>query len=235
MQCPRCTAPMRTETLAGHHGQPIAIDVCLPCQAMWFDGFESVSLSPASTLKLFRLIGEHAEATPQDQTDTGHCPRCGAALRVAHDLQRSTRFEYRKCPADHGRFITFYNFLREKEFIRPVTPERLEELRAHIQTVHCSNCGAPIDLAAHASCPHCSSPLTLLDLEQAGRLVDQLQAADRTGQPVDPALPLALERARRESRAAFDAIEGTDIWFRDASRAGLVGAGVLALTRWLKR
>jgi Zn-finger nucleic acid-binding protein len=91
MQCPRCTARMRTETLAGHHGQPIAIDVCLPCQAMWFDGFESVSLSPASTLKLFRLIGEHAEATPQDHTDTEHCPRCGTALRVAHDLQRSTR------------------------------------------------------------------------------------------------------------------------------------------------
>jgi hypothetical protein len=226
---------MRSEALAGHQGQPISIDICLPCQAMWFDGFESVSLGPASTLKLFRLIGEHPDAMPQDHTDPAHCPRCGAILHAAHDLQRSTRFEYKKCPADHGRFITFYNFLREKEFIRPITPERLAELRAHVQTVHCSDCGAPIDLAAHASCPHCSSPITLLDLEQAGRLIAQLQAADRTGRPVDPALPLALERARRETDAAFDAIEHSDLWFRDASRAGLVAAGILALTRWVKR
>jgi len=234
MQCPRCAAPMTAQELTGHQGQPITIDICLPCQSMWFDGFESVSLSPASTLKLFRLIGEHAEATPRHHTDVAHCPRCGAAMRTAHDLQRNTRFEYLRCPGDHGRLTTFYNFLREKNFIRPITPAQLAELRRHIESVHCSNCGAPIDLAAHASCPHCGSPLTLLDMQQAGTLVAELERAGRPATGVDPALPLELERARRETGAAFDAIAHTDLWFRDASSAGLVGAGVLAVARWLK-
>ncbi|HSG00750.1 MAG TPA: zf-TFIIB domain-containing protein [Vicinamibacterales bacterium] len=233
MQCPRCTAPMTAQELGSHHGRPVTIDICLPCQSMWFDTFESVSLSPASTLALFRLIGEHAEATPQHHTDVVHCPRCGAAMQKTHDLQRNTRFEYVRCPARHGRLTTFYNFLREKNFIRPVTPDQLRELRAHIQSVHCSNCGAPIDLAAHASCPHCGSPLTMLDLTQAGALLAELQEAGQPSAEVDPALPLALERARRDTQATFDAFEHTDVWFRDASSAGLVGAGVLAIARWL--
>jgi len=235
MQCPLCAAPMQAQALAGHQGQPITIDVCLPCQSMWFDHFESVSLSPASTLKLFRLIGEHAEATPRHHVDRTPCPRCGAAMRITHDLQRNTRFEYLQCPARHGRLTNFYNFLREKDFIRPMTAEQRAELRDHIESVHCSNCGAPIDLAAHANCPHCGSPLSLLDMRQAGALVARLQQADRQPGRVDPALALDLERARRDTQAAFDAIEHTDVWFRDASSAGLVGAGVLAVARWLKR
>ncbi len=235
MQCPRCAAPMQAETLVGHHGQPITIDICLPCQSMWFDGFESLRLSPGSTLRLFKLIGDHAAAPAEPHTDPVPCPRCGARMHVAHDLQRNTRFEYVKCPADHGRLTNFYNFLREKNFIRPITPDQLKALRAHVQLLHCSNCGGPIDLAAHASCPHCSSPLTLLDMQQAGNLIAQLQQAAPGNTAVDPALPLDLERARRDTHAAFDAFEADDIWYRDASSAGLIGAGVHALARWLKQ
>ena len=61
-------------------------------------------------------------------------------------MQRATRFSYLHCPNDHGRLTTFFDFLREKDFIRPLTAEQLQELRQNVQTVNCSNCGAPIDV-----------------------------------------------------------------------------------------
>jgi hypothetical protein len=77
----------------------------------------------------------------------------------------------------------------------------------------------------------------MLDLKQAGALVEQLRAADRADKPVDPALALNLERARREVGASFDAMErggGDAAWFRDVASGGLVGAGLSAVARWLK-
>ena len=37
---------------------------------------------------------------------------------------------------------------------------------ASVQTINCSNCGGPIDLAAESACRHCGSPLTILDVKQ---------------------------------------------------------------------
>ena len=45
-------------TLEGHQGRPIAIDLCVECQAFWFDKYESLQLAPASTLRLLKTIGE---------------------------------------------------------------------------------------------------------------------------------------------------------------------------------
>jgi hypothetical protein len=74
----------------------------------------------------------------------------------------------------------------------------------------------------------------MLDLSQAERLVADLRRADRTGQPVDPTLPQALEHERREGHALFDALEHDASWFEHVSRQGLVGAGLSAVARWLK-
>ena len=41
------------------------------------------------------------------------------------DRQRDTLFGYWRCAADHGRFITFADFLREKNFVRPLTGREL--------------------------------------------------------------------------------------------------------------
>ena len=132
-----------------------------------------------------------------------------------------TRFSYLKCPNDHGRLTTFFDFLREKDFIRPLTPEQLQELRQNVQTVNCSNCGAPVDVARASACGHCGSPLSMLDLQQAAALVEQLQRADtRERQPIDPALPLGLPRARREVEAAFPDRTGPTGSGRVGGRAG---------------
>ena len=52
-----------------------------------------------------------------------------------------------------------FDFLREKNFVRPLSADQLTALRQNVQSVNCSNCGAPIDLAKTSACGHCGSPL----------------------------------------------------------------------------
>jgi DNA-directed RNA polymerase subunit RPC12/RpoP len=167
--------------------------------------------------------------------DVLKCPRCRARLRRTQDMQRTTRFEYFRCPNNHGRVIAFFDFLKEKDFVRPLTPKQIADLRKNVQIINCSNCGAPVDLARGSECAHCGSPLSMLDLGQAERLVGQLRDADQANKAVDPALPLALLRARSETEAAFKGLPGHDPWTQEGWSLGLVGAGLSELIRLLKR
>ena len=225
---------MQEHTFEGPLARAVVIDLCAPCQSFWFDGRESLQLPPAATLSLFRIIGERAARPELRDADVAKCPRCSGRLRRTQDMQRATRFEYFKCPNEHGRLISFLQFLKEKDFIKPLTSTQIAELRQHVRMINCSNCGAAIDLAQGSACPHCRSPLSMLDLTQAEKVVEQLRRADRTGQPVDPALPIELARARREVEAAFSGVPGQRTWFADVSASGLVNAGLHVLTRLLK-
>lgn len=231
--CPACGAAMAAHVFEARLGRSVEIDLCLPCQLFWFDRGESLQLSPSATLKLFRLVGEHGPRARRPSPGEMQCPRCRVRLALAHDRQRNTPFQYWRCPAGHGRLTSFFDFLREKDFVRPLSKEQVEELRRNVQTLNCSNCGAPIDLGKGSACEHCGSPLSMLDLEQAGRLVAQLREADRTDKPVDPTLPLEMIRARREVEQSFAAIEGQPGWPSPPSGSDLVGQGLAALLRWL--
>jgi hypothetical protein len=239
MNCPRCGSGMQEHTFDDQLGRSVTIDLCQPCQSLWFDGRESLALTPAATLSVFRMIGEHVARPGISDADTAKCPRCGARLRRTQDMQRATRFEYFKCPHEHGRLTTFFDFLKEKDFVRPLNQQQIAELRRNVQIVNCSNCGAPIDLTRAGACGHCGSPLSMLDMKQAERLVEQLRQADRTNRAVDPALPLELARARREVEEAFRGVPNTslsnDLWTSEITSNGLVGAGLSALARWLRR
>ena len=148
-------------------------------------------------------------------------------------MQRNTRFRYGRCPAGHGRFITFFDFLREKHFVKPLSAAQLAELRAQVQTVNCANCGAPVDLASSEACAHCGSPLSFFDLKQAEAVVEELRKAEAPRGPVDMAsLSLDLVRARRQAEQAFPLNE-RDGWAHEAITAGTVTAGIVALARWL--
>jgi hypothetical protein len=226
---------MQQETLTAHLGRPVTIDLCQPCQLFWFDAHESISLTPGATLTLFRIIGQRVARPQPSKGDLAKCPRCRAHLRRVHDMQRTTRFEYLRCPNDHGRLTTFFDFLREKDFIRVLTAQQLADLRQNVQSVNCSNCGAPVDLTKGAACRHCGTPLSMLDLGQAEKLVRQLQSAEhRAEQPVDPALPLELARARREVDEAFAGIRDNSGWFGSDSSSDLIEAGLRVMARWLK-
>ena len=105
----------------------------------------------------------------------------------------------------------------------------------NVGSVNCANCGGPVDLSKGAVCSHCGTPLSMLDMKQAEKLVAQLQKAeDRAHQPIDPTLPIELERVRRETERSFAAFPSDPIWLGDVSSTGLVGAGLMTLARWLK-
>jgi Zn-finger nucleic acid-binding protein len=226
---------MAEHTLDSRLAHPVTIDCCFPCQAFWFDGRESLSLTPGSTLTLFRVIGEHTARPQRTGLELAKCPRCRAHLRHIRDMQRTTRFEYFSCPNGHGRLTTFFDFLKEKDFVRPLTPRQIAELRKNIQMVNCSNCGGPIDLAKTSACSHCGSPLSMLDMTQAETLVAALRRAGQPAAAVDPTLPLQLERARREVDAAFAGLPGDNLWLTDVSSTGVVGATLSVLARFLNR
>lgn len=235
VRCPGCAAPMTPHRLDAQMGGSVTMDVCLACQSFWFDGYESLQLTPGSTLRLFRIIGDESSSTRTPMPPVTACPRCTMRLVPATDRQRNTRFRYGRCPRGHGRFITFFDFLREKDFVRTLSAQQVAELRAQVQTVNCSNCGAPIDLAATSSCGHCGSPLSMLDMRQADALITQLRAAATAPAAVSPTLPLDLLMVRREAERAFATDERGPAWYRDAVDAGTVAAGVRALARWLGR
>lgn len=233
VRCPGCAAQMAPHVLDAHMGGTVTVDVCLACQAFWFDGYESLQLTPGATLRLFRIIGDESSSARTPMPPVTACPRCAMRLVPATDMQRNTRFRYGRCPRGHGRFITFFDFLREKHFVRTLSAQQVAELRAQVQTVNCSNCGAPIDLATTSSCGHCGSPLSMLDMTHADALLAQLRAAAASPVTISPTLPLDLLRARREVERAFAAEERDASWYRDAVDAGTVAAGVRALARWL--
>jgi hypothetical protein len=233
MMCPTCGAAMTAQSLEGHLGTTVVIDACQACQVLWFDTQESLRLSPRAVLRLFRIIGERALERGMPAGGRPACPRCRLHLVLVHDRQRNTPFQYLRCPGNHGRLITFVEFLREKDFIRPLSPQQIADLRASVSSVNCSNCGAAIDLAAGSACGHCGSPLSMIDVSQAGAIVAALRDADPTGRPIDPALPLRLEQARREVEASFARFQGEG-WLGDVARGGLVGASLSVLSRWLK-
>lgn len=167
MTCPNCRAAMTSLTLAGHYERTLVIDLCQNCQSFWFDGLESLQLDPASVLELFRIVGRAGSGDPVPLSDSARCPRCEGTLIRTFDQQRRAKFEYRRCPVEHGRLTSFYNFLREKDFIRPFSADQIEELRRNLRSINCSNCGAPVNLAEATTCGHCGSALSLIEVGQA--------------------------------------------------------------------
>lgn len=218
-------------TLDGHQGRPVSIDLCRECQAFWFDKYESLQLAPGSTLHLMKLIGEGASTGPRQFSDALHCPRCSAVLKRTQDMQRNTHFSYFRCTNEHGRFIRFFEFLREKNFIRPLSAQQIDELKQHVQTVNCSSCGAPIDLATGSVCAHCKSPVSVLDMKQSQELLAQLREAAEPKAP-DPMLPLELAQAKREVEILFGDVEPHPDW---SSSRDLVHACLASVARWMTK
>lgn len=205
MNCPGCGAAMSSLVLDGHGGTRVDLDLCPACQVLWFDRHESLHLAAAGTLQLFRIIGEGKRASPPPVPAVVKCPRCAARLQVTHDRQRNTPFQYWRCPNDHGRLTTFFDFLREKDFVRPLTAQQLEELRRNVQMVNCSNCGAPIDLVKESACGHCKTPISVIDLKQIEKVVTELVEASKP-RAVDPTLPMQLALEKQHVDTLFNSI-----------------------------
>jgi hypothetical protein len=224
---------MTSLTLDGQLRTNVDVDLCQACQVIWFDRFESLRLSPGSILRLFRIIGERAKIAPERLADPLRCPRCKLRLAMVRDRQRSTAFRYWRCSREHGRLITFFEFLREKDFVRPLSPQQLAELRANVQTINCSNCGAPIDLVDGSECKHCGSSVSMLDVKQIERLANKLREADAASKgPIDPTLPARLELEKLQVDTLFKELRADEAWHHSSS-VGLVEAGLWLLAKKL--
>jgi hypothetical protein len=232
MKCPGCATEMTPMKLEARLRGQVTIDVCPACQAFWFDHFESLQLSPGSTLKLMKFIGEHSSPGKPSQPDGLRCPRCATALHLAHNMQRNMPFTYWQCANEDGHFIGFFEFLKEKNFIHPLSADQIKELRQNVQFVNCSNCGASINLESDSACPYCHSPISMLDMKQPQRMLDQLKQAAEP-KPIDPAFPMKLASAKLELETSLADHDRSPKWWSDAASYGLVQAGLNAVTRWL--
>lgn len=170
---------MSAETFARHMHGDVTLDICWDCRAIWFDKLESAQLSPAAVIALFRQIHEHRDQLTQAYADNLRCPRCAAMLVLTNDRLRNNRLRYHRCPNGHGRLTAFMQFLREKEFVRTLSPAEIDTLKATVTQVRCSSCGAIIDVQHDASCGYCKSPLAILDANAVQKALATLAETDR--------------------------------------------------------
>jgi len=213
--CPSCRAPMSAHRFPRKLTGEVELDLCFACQGIWFDEYESLRLAPAGVIDLFKLIHQHGDDQRLPLANPLHCPRCNERLIHSQDRVKSGLFNYLRC-GQHGRFITFAQFMIEKGFVRQLTPVEIKEISARIGVVRCTGCGAPVDIRKDSACTHCRAPIAILDppaVEQA--LAGYHQAAVKQAAPPEPALLaeaiLFSERERSRSRRERSGALNADI------------------------
>ena len=90
--------------------------------------------------------------------------------------------------------------------------------------IHCSSCGAPIDLEHTSTCGYCRAPVSVLDAKQVETVVAQLKHAETERQTVDPALPMRLMADRLHVESLFKSFDQS---------SGLVEAGLATVAELL--
>ena len=178
----------------------LELDLCFDCQAIWFDAYESAQLTPGAVIELFRTIEAQRCRAARPLPEVLRCVACRGRLTLTHDIERTNRIVYYRCAEGHGRFTTFLEFLREKDFVRSVTPVEIERLRATVAQVRCSSCGAPVDIARDAECRYCHAPISVLDVDAVRKTLDQLGAEER--RRCTPDLAAAIDGLLAGKRAA---------------------------------
>ncbi|WP_301100930.1 zf-TFIIB domain-containing protein [Propionivibrio sp.] len=202
--CPSCAQQMTRLDLAQRNFGTLTLDLCFPCQGIWFDAFESEQIAPSGIIDLFKLIHTHRDDPRRQHAATLHCPRCKRTLMAQLDLVRSGHFTYHRCPHDHGRFTAFAQFMIEKGFVRQLAPAEIMALAARIGTIHCTGCGAPVDIRTEAACSHCAAPISILDPDAVEKALADYQNKEYTHTRRDPeALAdalLAIEKQRQQQK-----------------------------------
>jgi hypothetical protein len=226
---------MKTEALERHDHGAVDVELCFTCACIWFDHAASVELAPAAVISLFKEIHAHRNATRQALAGRMACPRCGDALVLSYDLSKSGRFSYYRCARGDGRLTPFFQFLREKQFIRSLTPAEIGRIRVQLGHVNCSQCGAPVDLELGTECKYCHAPLSLLDpdaVEKAVRMWSEVQDR-RIRSPTPGAVVAALTQAQHGAHLEVSARKHS-IGVSDVERLDLIGRGIHVLGRLLE-
>jgi hypothetical protein len=202
----------------------VELDLCFSCQGIWFDEYESLQLAPAGVIDLFKLLHQHRADQRLPLGSRLLCPRCTEPLVKSQDRVKSGLFNYLRCLQQHGRFISFGQFMIEKGFVRQLTGSEIKDLAVQIGTVRCNGCGAAVDIRHDSACTHCRAPIAILDpaaVEQA--LTSYQRAATKALAPADPNLMaetlLYAERERNRQQREQPNLLTADI-------TDLLGAGI---------
>lgn len=205
--CPSCAEPMARRGFERKPQGALDLDICFACQAIWFDQYESSQLTPGAIIELFRVIEEAHGATPRPLSQRSRCPVCRLTLELTHDIQRTNRITYYRCPAAHGRLTTFFTFLREKDFVRTLSPAETERLRATVAQVRCSGCGAPIDVGRDPQCRYCGAPIAILDADAVAKALAQFGGDERRRAHVNPTASIDAMLATQRFERQLERIE----------------------------
>lgn len=217
---------MEVHTLPSVNGGTVELDLCYHCRGIWLDPQENLKLAPAAVAELFRLLHEHRDAARQPLALRVHCPRCSSVLTQGFDVVRSGRYVTYRCPNRHGRFSAFSSFMIEKGFVRLLTRPEIDDMAQRVAVIHCTGCGAPVDIRKDHACPHCRSAFSLIDpkaVEQALQGYARAAAGSAAIQVPDLADALVMLerdrlRAQREAKAQSGALftteaeAGVDLW-----------------------
>ncbi|MBI5109570.1 MAG: zf-TFIIB domain-containing protein [Rhodocyclales bacterium] len=218
--CPSCRAPMQAHRFRRKLGGEVMLDICLHCQGIWFDVFESLQLAPEGVVELFRLIQEQPDNQRLPLAASLFCPRCTQRLIHSQDRVKSGRFNYLRC-GEHGRFISFGQFMIEKGFVRQVSPAEIKQLKLHVTILRCNSCGAPVDIRTESACPHCRAPIAVLDADAVEKALAGYLAGSATRAVTMP--PFSPARHRHATAGAG---RGGDA---AAGIVDLVGEGVASV------
>ncbi len=206
-RCPGCGSAMHVEYFERVPDGDVAVDICYACRAIWFDHMESAQLAAGGVIGLFKKIHAHRDDGYHTLPACLPCPRCRSALKLTHDIVKSGRVSYHRCDANHGRLTTFFHFLREKKFVRNLTPKELVSIKATLAEVRCSGCGGAVDIQRDTACGYCRAPLSVLDAQAVEKALAEL--SERQARGSDPAQvaaalhqALMVEPARSRKAAA---------------------------------
>lgn len=183
-------------------GGEVALDLCFPCQGIWFDAYESLQLAPDGVIELFEQIHEHRGDTRLPLADALRCPRCSERLIRSQDRVKSGLFNYQRC-GEHGRFITFSQFMIEKGFVRQLSNTEVADLSTRVGAIYCTGCGAPVDIRKDHACPHCRSAFSLIDPDAVEQALNGYRKAEekRTTRDPDAIAEALIDTERRRSQA----------------------------------
>lgn len=199
--CPSCRDRMERLVLPGQYAGDVEIDVCFACHGFWFDHLESLKLAPRAIALLFKAMHQHQDAPRLALAERLGCPQCRVTLVQGFDVVRSGRYITHRCPQQHGRFSTFASFMIEKGFVRQLTRPEIADIAAKVGVIHCSSCGAPVDLRREDACSHCRSALSLLDPQAVEKAVQRLgTAASAAPMPPTAVADALVAMAREQSR-----------------------------------
>jgi hypothetical protein len=174
--CPSCAQKMQTIAVDSRSVGPIDIDVCVQCFVIWFDNAESAQLAPNAVVELFKIVNACSDKPRLPLGNVLPCPRCKGRLNLTHDICKAGRISYYRCP-EHGRLTPFFHFLKEKQFIRQLTPVEIGKLRVEVKQIKCSGCGGAINLEKDTACSYCGAAIAVLDADAVSKAMGVWAAA----------------------------------------------------------